>query len=417
MKNRLFSYFVRRTHPWRKVGYSELAELYASRTIRLIALQMVVGFSTIFMYQLGYSLQFIAGYWFVYFVYRTFVTPLAALVIARYGPKHGTFISNILQIMGTVALIALPQFGVAALVVFALTAGLARTMYDISFLVDFSKIKHVEHAGKELGIMQIIEKSVVGLGPVVGGVIAYFFGPQSLFVFGAFLLLLSAVPLFFTSEPVRLHQKITLKHFNWKVAWRPGLANIGIGVDLSLSGIVWNLFIGLVVLGGITKNNAIYAQLGALGSIAIVVAIVSAYSFGKLIDNHRGVRLLKLSTIANTLLHALRPFVRFPFNVVTVNALDQIVSPGFALPTMRGIFDTADGLPGYRIVYLSFLEAASTVGDALVMLVLFVLASSLSEIDALKMTYFILAPFTLLILFHAKAVYRRGILTKFIHRV
>lgn len=416
MTRRFFNDFIRRTHPWRNIGYSELAELYASRMLRVVAFQMVGGFSSIFMYQLGYSLQFIAGFWFLYFVLRVILTPLAALQVARFGPKHGTLVSNVLQIIGTIALVFLPQLGVLALLLYAPFAGFSRTLYDISYLVDFSKIKHVEHAGKELSIMQIIEKTMIGLGPIVGGVIAYFFGPQALFVFGAFLLLLSAVPLFFSAEPVRLHQKITLKHFNWKVAWRPALANIGIGVDLSLSGIVWNLFLGLVIIG-VTSSNTVYVQIGALGSVAILVSIASAYSYGKVIDKHRGVLLLKLSTVANTLLHILRPFVHLPINVVAVNALNEVVAAGYALPTLRGIFDTADGLPGYRIVYLSILEATSTIGDALVMLTLFLLAASLGEKEALGAAYFLMAPLTLLILFHAKAIYRRGILTKFIHRV
>lgn len=415
MVERFFHYFIRRTHYWRFVGYGELAELYASRMLRVMALQIVGGFLIVYMYQLGYSLQSIAIFWFFYFVLRTCMTPLVAMTVARYGPKHGTLISNVGQIFGTLMILLLPQFGLVALIGYAFTAGFSRSLYDVCYLVDFSKVKHVEHAGKELGLMQILEKIVTSLGPVLGGVIAFFFGPPAMFVFGAFLLLIAAIPLFFTPEPVKIHQKITLRHFNWKVAWRPCVANIGVGIDLNLSAFVWNIFLALVVLG--IGSNAVYAQIGALGSVSMLASIACAYFYGRLVDRHQGKRLLKLSTIGDALVHVIRPFVQTPFHIVSVNVANDIVTTGINLPATRGIFDTADGLPGYRIVFMSIMEAMTTIGDALVMLVLIGLTSYLGEKEALTWIYFCMAPFVLLILFHATAVYRRGILTKFIHRV
>lgn len=415
MIRHFFQYFVQRTHFWRYVGQVELAELYVSRMLRVMALQMVGGFATVYMYQLGYSLQAIAIFWFFYFVLRTVMTPLVALTVARFGPKHGTLLSNGGQIIGALLLVLLPQFGVAALVAFAFIAGFSRSLYDVCYLVDFSKVKHVDHAGKELGLMQIFEKAMTSLGPVLGGTVALFFGPQAMFVFGALLLLLAALPLFFTPEPVKVHQKITLRHFNWKVAWRPSLANIGVGIDMNLSAFVWNIFLALVVLG--ISSDAVYVQIGALGSVSMLVSMACAYLYGKLVDRHHGKLLLKLSVVGDVLVHLVRPFVQNPLQIIGVNAANDAVTTGISLPVTRGIFDTADGLPGYRIVFLSIMEAMTTTGDAIVMLALIILTSYLGEKESLSWIYFCLGPLVLLILLHARAVYRRGILTKFVHRV
>ncbi len=415
MVERFFHYFVRQTHYWRTVGYAELAELYASRMLRVMALQVVGGFTIIYMYQLGYSLHVIALYFLFYFVLRTLMTPLVAIIVARYGPKHGTLLSNLGQIIGALTLIFLPQFGLLALLIYAPIAGLSRSLYDVCYLVDFSKIKHVEHAGKELGLMQIFERIMTSLGPVIGGVVALFFGPSAMFGFGALLLLLAALPLFFTSEPVKVHQKITLRHFNWRVAWRPSLANIGVGIDMNLSGVVWNIFLALVVLG--ITNKAIYVQIGGLSSASILTSIACAYIYGKLVDKHHGKLLLRISTIMDVVVHLLRPLVRLPVQAIGINITNDIVTTGYALPATRGVFDTADGLPGYRIVYITLMETMTTIGDSIVMLALVILTSYVSETQSLQWLYFCMAPLILLVLLHAKAVYRRGVLTKFIHKV
>lgn len=410
--------FVRRTHFWRHIGFRELSELYVSRMLRVMALQMMGGFAVVYLLQLGYPLHFVAWFWFAYFALRVFLAPIVALTVARYGPKHSTLMSNVGQIIAAIFLILAsnPDFGLTALLLYMPFAGFSRSLYDVAYLVDFSKVKHVEHAGRELGFMQIIERAVLALGPLFGGLIALVFGAQAMLGFGSFLMLTAALPLFFSGEPVRVKQKITLKHFNWRVTWKPIIANVATGIDVDLSGIMWATFLAIVVLGGV-NNNAVYAEIGALSSISIIVSIAVAYTYGKMVDNHQGKSLLRWSVIGDTLLHFARPFVSTPVQALGANVANEIVTTGYTMPSTRGIFDTADGLPGYRIVYMTIMGASLVVGDCLTMLALALLTSFFPDILALKMTYFILAPFILLIMLHNSAVYRRGILTKFIHRV
>jgi MFS family permease len=415
MVQRFLQYFVGRTHFWRSVGYIELAELYTSRMLRISALQMIGGFALVYMYQLGYTLQFMAIFWFCYFLLRVLMAPLVALILARYGPKHGTLISNLGQIAAVFVLIFLPRYGIYDLIIYAPIAGLARSLYDACYLVDFSKVKHVEHAGKELGIMQMFERVMTSLAPLMGGVVALFFGPQAMLIFGAVLLGIAAIPLLLSAEPVKIRQKITLRHFNWKIAWRPCLGEIGIGIDNDLSAFSWNLFLAVVVLG--TTTDAVYAQIGALSSVSMLASIACAYFYGKLVDRHQGKTLLKLSVIGDTLTHLTRPFVSAPVQVVGINVVNEVVTTGYNLPAVRGIFDTADGLPGYRVVYMTIMGAMLSLGDTIVMGTLVVLASLFPTKVALHLLYFVLAPLILLILFHTRAIYRRGVLTKFIHRV
>ena len=52
-----------RRHFWRYATFSEVAELYTSRVLRLAAVHIVGGFMSVYLYQLGYSVTFIALAW------------------------------------------------------------------------------------------------------------------------------------------------------------------------------------------------------------------------------------------------------------------------------------------------------------------------------------------------------------------
>ncbi len=415
MIQHLLHLFIRRTHFWRTVSVSEMAELYSSRMLRVLAMQMLGGFSAVYFYQLGYSLQWLAWYFVIYFGVRVLMSPLIALTVARYGPKHGTLISNILFVIAAFIMAVLPVWGIWGFVLLVPIAGFSRSLYDACYLVDFSKVKHIEHSGKELGIMQIIERVMLAIGPIFGGLVALIFGPIVMILVAGILMLGSALPLFFTSEPVKVHQRITLKHFNIKIAWKPMLAQIAAGVDMNASGVMWSIFIVIVVFGSI--NNGSYLQLGILSSVALFASIAISYVYGKLVDNKKGKTLLRLSVFGDFLVYLTRPFVNTPLQVASVNVANEVVTTGYMIPALRGIFDTADGLPGYRIIYVTAMTTMLVVGDTIAMLLLAFLTSFMTDQDALKNIYFIFAPVMLLIGLHATAVYRRGILTRFIHRV
>jgi len=406
-----FQHFLRRTHFWRKVGFVELSELYASRILRVLAMQMIGGFVTIFLYQEGYSLFFIAAFFTLYFFARAVLSVPSGYIIARFGPKHGTLMSNLLFIPGMIALTLTPEYGLWSLGIFLLFNSFSRTLYEISHLVNFSKVKHAEHAGKEIGIMQIVDRITTSLSPLLGGLIAFWFGPQVMLVFATVVLAIAAGPLFYTSEPVITHQKITFRGFNWKKTWRNLVAAVALGVDFNLSGFMWYLFIFIVVLGA--GGNEVYAQIGALGSITLLSSLATAYIFGRIIDKQKGGALLRYSVFGTAILHLIRPFVQHPGSVLAMNVANETTTTGYYMPFLRGLFDAADSLPGYRIIYMVLVTIAISLGDTLAVAVLALLVFLIGDIEGFKLTYIVLAPVTLLITFHGFALYKKqNIFTK-----
>lgn len=363
---------LERRHFWRYASFSEIAELYASRTMRLFALRMVAVFTSIYLYQEGYSLVFITFFFAAFFGYKTLFSWPSALIIARIGPKHGTLISNILAAISMLFLPFVPEYGVWAIAAWGFMQASSTCLYDLCYLVDFSKVKNVDHAGKEIAFMNILEKIATGISPVVGGALAFIAGPQIVMLLASVLFLIAALPLLKTVEPTLTHQKIDFRGFPWRTTWRSLVAETGVGFDNFVTGTAWILFIAVVIFAG--DGHEVYAKVGALASVALVAALVASYTFGKLIDRRRGGDLLKAGTILNSFIHAMRIFVTTPVSIIFANILNEAATTAYSMAFTRGLFDTAD-YSGKRIAYLFLIEVVVNLGNAIAALVFAVILS------------------------------------------
>lgn len=386
---------LERRHFWRYVTFSEVAELYASRLLRLFALKFVAVFTSVYLLQLGYDLVFLGIFWAGFYFLKVFFAWPSAKIAARFGPKHGTLYSNIISAVAMVFLPFVPEYGLAALIPWCVMQAFSGSMNDLCYLIDFSKVKHMKHAGKEIGYMQIIEKVSTGISPLIGGVVASLLGPAAAMILSALLFLMSAVPLLQTAEPTRLHQKLKFKGFPWRTTWRSLVAESAVGADVFTTGSAWTLYI--VVMLFATDGDEVYAKIGIFSSLTLFFVMAASHVFGRLIDQRQGLLLLRSSVIINSLTHAFRPTVGSVTGVVANIAVNDIATTGYSMAFTRGMFDTADR-SGFRIVYLFLIEIAVNFGAGLASLI-FALCFSLIGVSHQSFTVFFLlmAAFTLLI--------------------
>ncbi len=393
MLQNLIYRLLERRHFWRYASFSEVAELYTSRTLRIVAVYIASGFASVYLYQEGYSLTFIIQAWAFYYCFKVLLSFFSAYFAARFGPKHGILISNVLHIPAMVALGFVPNIGFVGVVIWGVFMALSASIYQICYMIDFSKIKNVEHAGKEIAFMNILEKIAVGLSPIIGGLIALWFGPQVVMWVAAVFFILAALPLLRTGEQVHTHQKIEFRGFPWRMAMRSMVSEIGIGFDIIATATVWGLFIAIVIFPGI--GDAVYVKLGALSSVTILAAIATSYAYGKLIDRSQGGNLLKISVIVNALVHISRPFATTPAAVVSTNITNEIATTGITMAYMRGVFDTAD-LSGHRIIYLCATDAVANFGAILACVILLACIALFGDSDGMRIFFFVAAGFVLL---------------------
>ena len=405
MIQKIIHSILRRRHFWRVATFSEIAELYASRMLRMIALSMASAFLSVYLYQNGYSVATIAMYWMIYFLFKTVTSLPVAAIAAWIGPKHGIFVSNLLFIPATIAYALLPEVGFWAFPVAIFFQGLSTSLYAQSHNIDFSSVKSVDHAGKELAYMNIIEKFTTSISPLVGGILALLFGPQFVLVLASIIFVFAALPLFRTSEPTLRHQRLDFSGFPWHLVKGKVFPQLAIGFDVFTSGTVWWLFTTITIIG-IQTNNEVYATNGLLLSVILVAAIGSSYAFGKIIDRKKGLNLLRVSIVFDSLTHFMRPFITTPIAIAGLNVSNEAATTGYVMAYNRGIFDDAD-ISGKRVLYLGIIDMISSFGAALAAGVLYMLLGWFDDIHSMEYIFYITAAIVLLIATARFPLYRK----------
>lgn len=385
---------LRHHHFWREVGFDELSELYISMMFRGMAISLVGLFVPLYLLGLDFSVADIIMVMAWYFTVRAlFFDFIAGHTVARIGPKHSMVISYLLLVGSTTLFLTLPSFGWPLWLLGGLWGG-AQSFFFIAFNVDFSKVKHSEHGGKELGYIIMMEKTGAVLGPLVGGFVATYFGPRYIFIIGIALLIFGLVPLFRTAEPVKLRQRLDFKGFKVRKHRRVFMSFVGVGIENNISVFVWPLFLGVFIL----TDASAYAKLGVLTAVSFIVSIIASKAIGQTIDDRKGRVLLRYSAVANSLIHLVRPFVSTYPVAFGLNIINDIVTPGYRIPFFKGLFDSADEVPGYRIVYITSLEAFGSLVKAAICWFLVVLAFNLSAYATLTIGFGMAAVVSLLIM-------------------
>ena len=353
MLKKLIYRLTHRHHYWRDIGFDELSELYTSMMFRSLATSLVGIFIPFYLYKLGYSVQYILSFFGFTMLLWALCSLLSAYVVARIGPKHSMLMSYFIQILSMAQMVMIANSD-WPMVLVALSIACSYSLFFVAFHVDFSKIKHSEHGGSEIGWMVTMEKIGNILGPLVGGLVAYFFDPRYIFIIAGALLLVGAVPLFLTAEPVRVRQHIDFSQLRGSGLRWDYRSYAAVGIENTVCMIVWPLFAAVYVL----SDNP-YAQLGSIASAAIVASLLVARVVGRVIDQHRGRTLLRAGALMNAIVHLFRPFVTGYTGVLAVNVANEGITVMYRMPYYKGYYDHADDLPGRRIVYIASMEASA----------------------------------------------------------
>ncbi len=405
LKNIIHSILVRR-HFWRYATFSEIAELYTSRMLRMAAIHMAGAFISVYMYQLGYSIVEIAAYWGAFFLFKAIVALPVASIVARIGPKHAILISNLMYLPVMVLFVLLPVVGPWVLIPILILEGISNIMYGIGYNIDFSKVKNPEHAGKEIGYMNIVEKATTALSPLVGGTLAFLFSPQVTLLAAGILFVFAAAPLLRTAEQVDTKQKLVFKGFPWQLVRKHSLAQFAVGFDFFTSGTAWMLYTAVIVIGFSGNDNSIYLAGGILLSVVLLAALVASYVYGKLIDARKGKDLMHIAVIADSFTHLTRPFIASPIAVAGLNAVNEVATTGYTMPYTRAIFDNAD-ISGHRTTYIALVDLIANIGAAVAAFILAGFAYFAGELPALTNFFFISAGVVLLILTARFPLYKK----------
>jgi MFS family permease len=345
-----------RHHPWRFTSFSELSEIYVCQLIRSMAVGMVGVFTPYYLYTLGYTLQDILLYVVLWFAFRVPTTLGVSLLIARIGPKRSMFISACLHIVYFGLLFSISSFNIPLWFV-SLVGSTAIGIHLLAMSIDFSRFRHADHAGKEISYLSAVEKIGGIIGPLVGGFVGTVWSPRYTIIIAMSMLLMAIVPLFRTKETMRTRQKIRLRGFKFGEHKRMLMTAFAFGPENSISITAWPLYMALFVL-----TSQTFAYMGVVLSLGTVCALIAARLVGVYTDKDHGRALLVWGVIANSAIHLLRIASTTPVRVLGVHSINEPATAMYRIPYLKGLYDEADSLEGYRIVYMTTIFSVETLG-------------------------------------------------------
>ncbi|OGY76400.1 MAG: hypothetical protein A2445_01130 [Candidatus Jacksonbacteria bacterium RIFOXYC2_FULL_44_29] len=344
---------------------SQVRELYLNSAILDFAVAMVMFFEPIYLYQQGVTLPgimlFYLGVYFLYF----FLLPLGAKFARQKGFEHSIFLSSPFLILYYLCLLLVAK-SMFFLFPAALFFALQKIFYWPGFHADFAHYGKDSEQGSELGTLNVIISTVFILGPLVGGLLMYYFGFAVLFIVVAFLIILSNFPLLLTPERFEPHNfsygkafKRLFKPYNK----RSFLAYLGFGEEL-IAMTLWPIFI-FIVLG-----NTVSA--GGLVAVSTLITSVVVLFVGKLADKRPKEPILRYTTIIYVLSWFLRILTRAPLGVFLSDTVGRIGKTALSVPLTARMYQRARQWGVVKQV--TFFEMSLSIGKmmaiGLVMLIL-----------------------------------------------
>lgn len=384
LKNYIIS-VLKRHHHWREIGYDELSELYIGMMFRSFALSIIGVFIPLYLLELGYPVVSILTLFAWHYTFRIIIDYLTGRTVVTIGPKHTILVSYFFQILMLAMFLTLPQFK-WPFPFLGLVWGIANSLFWLAYHVDFSKIKHVEHGGKEVGIANIVMRAGYAVGPVVGGVLATIFGAQYTFLIAALVLFIGLIPLLSTAEPVKTHRRLDFGGINFRDLKMNIVVFTSMCIDDMANAFYWPLFLSLFVLGGLA-----YAELGAISTVSMLVSITAARLIGQMTDKHRGRALYQAGILSVAATYLGRPLATGVRYALGLSVVYEVVSVGYNLPFYKGLYDEADRYGEHRIEFITILEMIGSVIRAVIAWTLVLLLAILDTYIAISLMFVLAA--------------------------
>ncbi len=292
-------------------------------------------------------------------------------IIDRIGFRWTLLLSSI-ALLVKYLLLTFADSSIVFLWIAAVVSGTVTTTYWISRHALFGEDQDVTHVGSSLGLLVVLSRLATIIGPIVGGLIASFFGFHWLFALGLVLAILSAIPYFFMHHHHRHHPDgvaglldkiLDPKNFPLIIGW------LGRSWDDTLNVDFLPLYI-FIVLGGV-------GQLGAMWSLVAVVAMIVGYISGRMFDKteHRK-RIFVIGSGLTALTWPMMALARGFGSLFFLNSAHTLVGSFYSIPFLSQVYRFS--FRRDTVAFFVFREIIWSVGVLVLLLFVFLMTFSWS---------------------------------------
>lgn len=348
----------------------EISELYVSMAIHDLAAWMLDVFEPIFIYTIFHSLKTVIFFYAIVYTVYVFILPLGGKIACRYGFEHSILYSIPVAIIYYLVLYNMPSYPYLCFYLGALLFALFKILFWPAYHANFAHYGNSKNRGGEISGMFAISNLIGIIGPLLGGIIIAFFGFKVLYVIGALLYFVSAIPLFSTIEkfqPMRFSYRGAFKKILKPYgiySRKDQIAFFGTGEELAAF-ILWPMFI-FITIGD-------FAKIGGLVAVSMLVVTLATLYIGRLSNDEKyGKRIFKWSAILNSLVWLIKPFLTTLGGIFAIDAASRNIYNSLWVPFMASNYKKGEqtGFLKYMIFFEMNLAISKAVFAWLLIIVL-----------------------------------------------
>ncbi len=350
---------------WRFFPRRKLTQIYLSTALRSFALSLIGIFIPIYLMRVqGFSLNQTLWFFIFYSFILAVTTPFAGWVCFKWGCVRSIFAGIIMYIIFIGSLYFLPLFPLPWPILSGIF-GLSQAFYWIGLHLVFYQVSDRKHRGEEVGLRDGLDILASLVSPLLGGLLITIVGFSLVFVLVSVILLLSAAVLL-ASKEYRITAPVSIHSLFRESGWKDSLFFISRGTGIIAEGVIWPLFI-FVIVGS-------YFSLGIIGSILSGLTGILLWVVGKYSDRINKRIIVRWGTLAKSGAWLLRAFVTTAGQVFAVTALAAVTQGVRESPLGALEYDKARG---QAAAYFVSREMLICIGR-IVLLVIVLLTNSLS---------------------------------------
>ena len=325
----------------KKIILSGLNGLYTSIFLLQFGFSLIGIFIPLYIFKVTQGLAWVLAFYLVFNLTGLILTLPIARLVAKFGSDWIAFVGTIPRVVFFIFLVLAnkdPMFFLWA----AALWGLAVPLYWLPFHLSVVGSDHKLTFGRDAARISLTGKLATIAGPIIGGLIIQTAGFTPLYLLGLFLIIASALPLFFDKYEFKFPE-ISLKDLRQNLPFkrmpRLFLGYFGTGLTNQIYDIIWPLYVFLLI--------GSYQFLGAITSISLLASFVLLILAGRLTDR-LGNKILRWSVPLNFINYLIRPFFGGPLFLFSVNLIYELVGIFIWIPL--------DGLSYYAAVQTKRLE-------------------------------------------------------------
>lgn len=340
-----------------------LTPIFLNSTFRRASIALLTIFSPIYIFKIGQNFAFLQknslvlvfSYFLLLYAVKLLSLPLAENLAFKIGFKKISFLSSIPFVIFLTFLI-ISQKNPFWLLPAAIFWGVNASLFWFSYHGFFVKLGDAERFGQSTAIAQLLETTANVLSPILGGLVAWKFGFGALFVLTGIIFAVSLVALLFAKEEKPHHDAKISKVWQLFTTHKRMLsAYLGLGGEGGLYGVVWPLFLFLILEK--------ILMVGEVVSGAIFLAAILTLIIGFGVDKIGKEAIIRLGAPAVFLSWLVRIFTKTPPMMIGVDTFYRLANQMLVVPLSVWTYQKA--LEGGTGQALYFREIAVTFGAIL----------------------------------------------------